>query len=167
MNDATNGTEGTNTAAKPTRRQRLRAWLHRKLFGAECRWAAEDRAQLWLLRKDNAELCAALRKLERKPARLEVAGGMTAQQIEDRLAGAHSSEPVRAILAKIGAKIIELSDRATDAPREQMETRDGVIPAFGHDDRIYVAGGAAALAELQSDLQELVKDRPEVAAKAS
>lgn len=130
--------------------------LFKFLFPGKSRELANCRAALL-----SAE--STFRLLERQtwrpPARIAIAAEMTDAQIEDRLAGTHTTEPVKAILAKIGGRVIELADRSTDAPRGERQTRDGTIPAFTGEDRLHVAGGAAALAELLGELQALTKDR--------
>lgn len=100
-----------------------------------------------------------------RAARFKLEGGMEREQIEEQLAG-HSGMPaIKAVQALLANKVIELSDRATDAPHGAYATAEGAVPAFGNDERLHFAGGANTAAELLADLQELVKPRPEAPKK--
>lgn len=123
----------------------MKQFLFLLLFGAEYHELREARAEL--------------RRLKPAPARFVAGVDMTEAQIADRLAGTENAPPVKAIMSKIGSKVIELSDRATDAPRSELVTRDGIVPAFTADERLHLAGGAAHLAELLRDLESLTKPR--------
>lgn len=138
----------------------MKELLFRLLFGAEFERLKKAEALYASSVSNRAELARKIEDLEaRRPARIENAAEMTEEQIAERLAGTENSPPVKAVLAKIGAKVIALSDQATDAPRGEIVTREGVIPAFTNDDRLHLAGGAAHLAELLRDLQALAKPR--------
>jgi hypothetical protein len=137
----------------------LRQYLFRLLFGAEFRALQERPTTIARLERELRDLRTTLWRLKGPPAHVAIAAELTEEQIADRLAGTHASEPIKAVLAKIAAQIITLSDRATDAPRGEIHTREGNIPAFTNDDRLHVAGGAAYLAELLRDLQQLVRPR--------
>lgn len=119
----------------------MRNWLFRLLFGAELR--------------------------RPRPARFKLEGGMAPAQIAESLAGQRGTPAVKAIEALLANKVIELSDKATDAPHGAYATAEGTVPAFGADERLHFAGGASAVAELLAELQELVKPNEEPKKEAS
>lgn len=101
-----------------------------------------------------------------KPARFELEGGPTDEELSRTLAGTDSSPIVKAIVAKVGMSLVEASDLATETPREQIVVDGQVIQGFTSEMRTHAAGGAAALAVLLGDLQELTAHKEEPKAKA-
>ena len=96
---------------------------------------------------------------KRRPAKMESVGPMTEEAVAEALVGTETSQMVKAINAKITAKIVDLSDRATDAPRETMLIRGETVTGYTADQRMHDAGGAAHLADLLAELQEMTKAR--------
>lgn len=148
-----------NTQSIEPLRARVRRWFFREIFATEYReLQASERCcdrLTDLLTEERA-------KHRRPPARIAIAAEMTEQQIADRLAGTVDSPVTKAFMAKLAAKLIELTDRGMDAPRAEMVNRDGsVSPAFTEGDRLHVCGGAAHLADFLRELQESVKSRNE------
>lgn len=133
----------------------LRNQIFRRLFAAEY-------SELLAAREAVTELQDTVRGLlePRAPARIVAEAVMTDEQIAKALAGSHESPPIKAVVAKMQARVVALSDRATDAPHGPIVTREGTIPAFTEEERLYLAGQASGVAELLGELQELTEPAP-------
>lgn len=105
-----------------------------------------------------------LEKNMKRPARLTVIGLMSDLAIEENLAGTETNSVMRSVCAIINAKIVELSDLATDRPRQNMDRPEGSVEGYSMDERLHDAGGAAHLADLLAKLQELSKPKEQSAA---
>lgn len=100
----------------------------------------------------------------RSPARFKLEGGMPAEQIAHRLAGQEKAPVIEAIVAHLSIKIVELSDKATDAPRGPETLRDGrVLAAFTESERLHFSGQASGVAEVLANLQEMTAPQAETA----
>jgi hypothetical protein len=96
-----------------------------------------------------------------KQARLAVDGGMTAESISEALAGTLETPIMKAVLSVVNQKVVELCDRATDAPRQQIVLPDRIIPGYGSEERMHDAGGAAHTAAVLEMLQDLSRPKDE------
>lgn len=152
---------------------KFRQWLFRKLFAAE--WAQLEvvRECNRLMEEQLEKACVAhglslahpriwnvldeLARLKRgRPARFKLEGGMSPEQIGERLRGQEKSQVILAIVAHLSAKIVDLADKSTDAPRGATHLRNGdVLPAFTETERLHFCGQAAGAAEVLAELQEL------------
>jgi hypothetical protein len=94
-----------------------------------------------------------------RPARMIVEGGMSRAELEEVLAGTESNPVTKALRAILNERIVELSDKCTDPPRERAETSGGTIPGYTAEERLYDAGRCAAVAELLEMLQDLSKPK--------
>jgi hypothetical protein len=88
-------------------------------------------------------------------AHLRLAGGLTEEQIAQRLAGTADVPAVQAVLALVDQRLVVAADRATDRPAPPAPERG--LPGYTPEDRLYDAGRAGELAELRAQLQELTK----------
>lgn len=95
------------------------------------------------------------------PARLVVDGGMAAEAISEALAGTLKTPIMAAVLAVVNQKVVELCDRATDPPRQQVVLPDRVTPGYGSEERMHDAGGAACAADILETLQGLATPKDE------
>lgn len=131
----------------------MRTWLFRTLFGDEYVALRFARVEAERLRLERDKLQLRVNEIEaaRRPARFRLDGGMTEEQIESQLQGTAQTPTVRAIMAKIDAKIVELCDRATNPPGER------ITPEM----RAYESGGANAITELKQTLEDLVAAKAE------
>jgi hypothetical protein len=112
------------------------------------------------------ELEARVAKLAPKPARMRAEDAMSEEAIAELLHGMETNPILRAVCAKLQARIVEASDKATDAPRETLVRPNGeVIAGYNSEQRLHDAGGAAHLAMLLAELQELAKPREPAAVK--
>ena len=100
-----------------------------------------------------------------RPAHFVLKGGMTEAEIAERLAGLEGTEAIKAICALLGAQIVALADRATDAPRSPIVTPDRIIAGYSAEERLHDAGGAAHLAALLARIEELTAPREEAGEK--
>lgn len=94
-----------------------------------------------------------------RPARLKLEDEMPPEQLAELLRGTAGLPAVRAVLALVKTQLVELSDRATDAPRETIALPDRTLAPYTAEMRLHDAGGAAHLAELLSRLQDLTAAR--------
>jgi hypothetical protein len=99
-----------------------------------------------------------LKKLAPRPARFKLDAAMSEEEIERTLRGAYGSPIVKAIVAHVGAKIVTISDLATDVPREMIVSSDRVIPPYTGEMRLHDSGRASGHAELLSDIQRLTEE---------
>lgn len=155
--------EPQNTSAPIPLRWRIRAWLFRELFADEYTElnnavAARDYSRRKLVDLQDRE---AARTAVRRPARFRLEGGLSEELIAARLRGTQKSGVIEAVLAHIAAKVVGLSDRATDSPYGERVTAEGVTPAFTADERLHLAGQAAGVAEILRELQELTAPEEE------
>jgi hypothetical protein len=88
-------------------------------------------------------------------ARIKLEDAMDPELIAQTLAGTHSTGAVKAILAHLGAKLVEKSDLATDRPRDQVREPDRIIEGFSAEQRTHAAGEASGIAEVLGELQQL------------
>lgn len=146
-----NTAQPDNAAAPLPLRWRIRAWLFRELFAAEY-------VNLNSLQR---AFTASLREVERleqahnalihgRRARFKLEGGLPDEEIARRLVGQAETPVMQAVMALIDAKIVEMADRATNPPNE-VNTADL---------RTYEAGGANAIAEFKTRLQEVARPLP-------
>jgi hypothetical protein len=142
-----------NVAAPIPPRGRIRSWLFRALFAAECAQLNKATADsdYWRSRAMRREDEQRIGRI----ARFKIAGGMADLEITRRLRGAHDSPIVQAVQALLDAKIVEMTDRATNPPSA----------ANTAELRTYESGGANAVAEFKVRLQELTAPAEEAAAK--
>lgn len=175
-----------------TRAERFRRWLFRLLFAAEYQELSQMRQLLQVCHDIAADYrspyplpawqrshpaVVAVDALDRrcravvaqrdqlrapKAARFKLEGVMPREQIGEILAGQRDTGAIKAVQALLAHKVIELSDRATDAPHGAYVTAEGQVPAFTADERLHLAGGASTAAELLAELQALVQPREEV-----
>lgn len=146
-----NPTQPINAAAPQPLRWRIRNWLFRELFAAEYiqlhRW--QEVAQVHLREVERLEREINLFTQARR-ARFKLDGGLPEEEIQRRLAGQAETPVMQAVTALIDAKIVEMSDRATNPPSE-INTQDL---------RTYESGGANAIAEFKARLQEVTCPMP-------
>jgi hypothetical protein len=117
----------------------MKNWLFKLLFGGEY-------AKIQSLERENEDLRQrATMRRDRRVARFKLEGGLPEDQVARRLAGAQDAPLIQAVMALVDAKIVEMSDRATNPPSS----------ANTPDLRTYEAGGANAIAEFKTRLQEL------------
>ena len=90
---------------------------------------------------------------------------MTEAEIAERLAGLEGTEAIKAICALLGAQIVALADRATDAPRSPIVTPDRITAGYSAEERLHDAGGAAHPAALLARIEELTAPREEAGEK--
>lgn len=100
-----------------------------------------------------------------RPAHFVLKGGLSEAEIAERLAGLEGTEAIKAICALLGAQIVALADRATDAPRSPIVTPERIIAGYSAEERLHDAGGAAHLAALLARLEELTAPREEAGEK--
>lgn len=140
----------------------MRNWLFRTLFRAEYNRQQRLEAECERLTKRNLEITETWRPVRPwSPARITIEPAMADQAIDDALAGTDKTEPVKAIVAMMSSAIVSLSDRATDAPRPTLETRDGIIVGFSENERLHVAGQVSGIAEMLREIQQRTKARPQ------
>lgn len=163
----TNEIHPQNTAAPIPLRWRIRAWLFRELFAAEYMTGQALHRVRLEQEKTMHEMSLVIQRLQRKPARFKLEGNMAPEQIEELLAGTRGLPAIKAVEALISAKIIELSDKSTDAPHGAYATPEGTVPAFGPEERLHLAGGADATALLLAELQELIKPKEQAKPEAA
>lgn len=158
-------------------------WLFKLLFPAKYRKFHEQGIELsaaWALARYDlgmysmdhpvrkSEVCTAIMVLHqrvkaaeaqcvRKPAHITLAGGMSELAIAEQLRGTESTPTVKAICAHLSAKIVLLSDRATDAPRTVCQVKGETIAGYSAEERLHDAGGASYLAEALGEIQDLTK----------
>lgn len=137
----------------------LNTWLEKTRLVRGLR--SEIRMLFGQLDKARAEL----RAKTPRPARFRLEGGMTEETIEMHLAGTEHQPTVKAILARIGARVVRASDQATDEPRETVVVDGRTLPGYSEEMRLYDSGRTSAFAEMLADLQQLTAPRPEVAEK--
>lgn len=146
-----NPTQPNNTAAPAPLRWRIRNWIFRELFAAEYvrlhHWQEIAQAHLRTVEGLEKELAGFTQS---RRARFKLDAALSDEEINRRLAGQSETPVLQAITALIDAKIVEMSDRATNPPSE-INTPDL---------RTYEAGGANAIAEFKARLQELTRPLP-------
>jgi hypothetical protein len=148
-----NTTQPANTAAPIPLRWRIRNWLFRELFAAEYGQLHGYRMLAELYAKKEEEARA---RTDSRRARFVLVTAVSDQEIARRLTGTITTPVVEAVMSLIDRKIVEMSDRATNAPSETNTA----------DLRTYEAGGANAIAEFKSRLQELTAPQEEPAKPA-
>jgi len=148
----------------------VRAWLFRRLFGAECAEVGLLRNQVAALQHEielnrehygtELEALRAAARGHRPTAKIALADQMTPDQIEARLAGTAGREEIKAVFAYLSAELVRRSDLATNPPSPALVQRDGaLIPAFDNEARLHTAGGADALADVLRVLQYFARER--------
>lgn len=145
-------TQNQNTAAPIPLRWRIRNWLFRELFATEYTQLNTYR-QLATNALQTANQAQAELEQLRQPRRVRfmLEAGLPEEQIVRRLAGTIETPAIQAVMALVDRKIVEMSDRATNPPSD----------ALPPDLRTYEAGGANAIAEFKSRLQDLTALPPE------
>lgn len=143
-----NHTEPKNTVAALPLLWRIRAWLFRQLF-------ADEYAQLNYVTAERGHWRALAEKLTPRPARFVHEAPLSETEVARRLAGTIKTPVLEAVMSLLDRKLVEMSDRATNPPSE-VNTPDL---------RTYEAGGANAIAELKSRLEDLAKPQEEEKAK--
>ena len=129
------------------------------------------------VRRAHADLRAVKAEFERyrkfhgptSPARITIDKPMSEAEIEENLIGTQTLPVVRAINALIGNKLVELSDSATERPRQPQQTDLGLVAGYSADERMHDSGGSAALADLLSRIQDMSRPKSdeEVASRAA
>lgn len=137
---------------------KIRQWLFEYLFGAESRRL--DVAEAWNRTRaqqvDGLMAELATRPPRPPPARFKLEGAISPAEIAGRLRGAEKTPMIQAVLAHLGAKVVELCDKSTDVPRGETHLRGGeVLPAFTETERLHFCGQAAGVAEILAELQDL------------
>lgn len=105
------------------------------------------------------ELEAERAKHQIRPARIVVQAGLSEDAIASMLNGTETLPVNRAITGLLTAKIIELSDTATDRPRPTIQLADQVVQGYTTEERLHDAGGASHLADMLARIQELSKPK--------
>ncbi len=102
-----------------------------------------------------------------RPARFKLEAALGPEAIALHLAGTDHQPAIKAIMAHVGAKVVEASDRATDEPRETVSEGGRIIMGYSEEKRLYDSGRASAFAEILTDLQALTAMVEEAKPKAT
>lgn len=119
------------------------------------------------LKAENAELRrelnAARAELEtarrrQRPARLVVDGNPD-YVYEEMISGTESHPVMKGVVGLLNARIVEMSDTATERPSLPMSLAGGVTRGYSEEERLYDAGGCALLADFLARIQEAAKPK--------